>query len=153
MILFYIQVNGLPSIQLSHNLGVPPDPSSAYTIIKYGLLKDTLNILLNNQSVVFDLAMILERMKIGIGPGPLCKSHHTTCLDHKDLQKVIHLLREYRNRGDFSMIYPVPDNSKYLSLVKHVHELAKLKLNNIDKIRTNLRLHNVFSSILKLEAG
>ena len=97
--------------------------------------------------------MILEQLSIGVGPGPLCKSHHRACLDYKDLQKVILLLREYRNRGDFSMIYPVPDNSKYLSLVKHNHELAKLKLNNVERIRTNLRLHNVFSSILKLEAG
>lgn len=112
MLFVFTQVNGLPSIQLSHNLGVPPDPSSTYTIIKYGLLKDILNILLNNQSIAFDLAKILEQLNIGVGPGPLCKSHHKMCLDYKDLQKVVLLLREHRNKGDFLMIYPVQDNSK-----------------------------------------
>ena len=97
--------------------------------------------------------MILEQLNIGIGPGPLCRSHHKTCLSYKDLQKAILLLREYRNKGDFSMIYPVQDNSKYLSLVRHAHKLAKSKLNDIEQLRTNLRLHNVFSSIIKLEAG
>ena len=148
-----LQVNGLPSIQLSHNLGVPPDPSNTYTIIKYGLLKDILNILLDNQSVAFDLVVILEQLNIGVGPGPLCKLHHRTCLNYKDLQKTIHLLREHKNKGDFSMIYPVQNSSKYFPLVKHAHELTKSKLNTVEQIRTNLRLHDIFSSIIKHEAG
>ena len=115
-------------------------------------MKDILNILLNNHSIAFDLTKILQQLNIGVGPGPLCKSHHKTCLDYKDLQKAILLLREHRNKGDFSMIYPVQDNSKYLPLVKHAHKLTQSKL-NIEQIRTNLRLHNVFSSIIKREAG
>ena len=100
---------------MSHNLGVPPDPSNTYTIIKYGLLRDILNILINNQSIAFDLSVMLEQLNIGVGPGSLCKSHHKTCLDYKDLQKVILLLREHRNKGDFSLLYPTQDNSKYFS--------------------------------------
>ena len=49
------------------------------------------------------------------------------------------------------MTYPVHDNSKYLSLVRHAHKLAKSKLNDIEKLRTNLRLHNVFSSLKQAE--
>ena len=93
--------------------------------------------------------MILEQLNIGIGPGPLCKSHHKTCLGYKDLQKVTLLVREYRNKGGFTMIYPVEDNSKYFSLVKHVHKLTKSKLSTVKQTRTNLRLHSVFSTILK----
>jgi len=140
-------------MQLSHNLGVPPDPSNTYTIIKYGLLKDILNILLDNQSIAFDLAKILEQLNIGVGPGPLCKSQHQTCLDYKDLQKAICLLREHRSKGDFAMIYPVRDSNKYLPLVQHVYELTKSKMNIAEQMRTNLRLHNIFSSVIKLETG
>ena len=109
--------------------------------------------MLDNQSIAFDLAKILEQLNIGVGPGPLCKSHHQTCLDYKDLQKAICLLREHRSKGDFSMIYPVQDSNKYLPLVQHVYNFAKSKMNIAEQMRTNLRLHNIFSSILKLEVG
>ena len=111
--------------------------------------------MLNKESIAFELAKILEQLNIGVGPGPLCKSHHQTCLDYKDLQKVVLLLREHRNKGDFSMLYPVQDDTKYLPLVKHIHKFTRSKLNIIagEQIRTNLRLHDIFSNIIKLEAG
>jgi len=144
------QVNGLPSIQLSHDLGVPPDPTNTYTIIKYGLLKDMLNILLNNQSVAVTVTTVLDQLQVGVGPGPLCSPSHKTCLSYKDLLKVISFVREYKNRGGFHMIFPSKNETQYISIVKHTHKLAKTKVTMVKRIYTNLRLHSLLTSILKL---
>ena len=136
-------------MQLSHDLGVPPDPTNTYTIIKYGLLKDMLSILLNNRSVAVNVATVLEHLQIGVGPGPLCRPSHKTCLSYKDLMKVISFVREYENRGGFHMIFPSKNESQYFSIVKHAHKLAKTKMTS-HHIYTNLRLCNLLTSILKL---
>ena len=62
-----IQVNGLPSMQLSHELGARPNPSSSYTATKFGLLRDMLHILYSTPSVVAaDLSNELKIINVAI---------------------------------------------------------------------------------------
>ena len=146
------QVNGLPSMQLSHEMGVLPNPSSPYTITKYGLLRHMLRILYGNVSVASALVKGLEILKIGIGPGPLCDQKiHLYCIDVKTLTGVISSMRERLLSGDFIRLYPARDGERYSRLIKHLHSLVDRKLKNSNNHRTLWQLHHLLTALDKLE--
>jgi hypothetical protein len=148
---YVIEVNGLPSMQLTHELGASPDPSNAYTATKFGLLHDILQILFNtSQSVYHQLTQELTGIRIGIKPGPLCDPlFHVFCVDYKDLQKLLESKREYLHRGNFIRIYPTPDGSKYSKLIHHLHNFVR-KHFRTSPPRTLWQTHHLYTALEKL---
>lgn len=151
---FIQQVNGLPSMQLTHELGAVPNPSSAYTATKLRLLHDVLQILYNtSQSVVHQLKRELQVLRVGIKPGPLCNSsYHVACVDFKDLQKLVESKREYLNRGNFVRIYPSAEGEKYSQLIHHLHNLVRkrFRASGVAPPRTLWQTHHLSTALEKL---
>ena len=140
-------------MQLSHDLGVLPDPSSEYTITKFGLMHDLLQILFKPTSVVQDLARYLYDLRVGMTPGPLCSSgEHTLCVDYKDMQKLLDSRREFVNRGDYQRIYPSPNGDIYSSLIKRMHTLIVKKFSEagMRPPRTLWQLHYLYTALENL---
>ena len=105
-------------MQLSHELGELPNPSSVYTQTKYGLTRDMLRIIYSNVSVANRVAKALNILKIGIGPGQFCDPRiHVHCLDVKTLEKLITLYREHLVKGDYISLYPVINGEVYSRLI------------------------------------
>ena len=144
-----LQVNGLPSMQLSHELGVPPNPSSVYTATKFGLMHDMLQILYSNRSVASGLARDLRQLSIGISPGPLCTSDHYHCTDHKTLQKLVTSKREYLMKGDYRRLYPSPQGDKYSKFIRHMSQLIHRKMPEGGP-RTLWSDHHIYTALEKL---
>lgn len=140
-------------MQLSHEMGVIPNPSSPYTATKYGLLRDMLRILYGNISVASTLARGLEILKIGIGPGPLCNpGRHLYCIDAKTLTGLIGSMREKLLRGNFKRLYPARDGDRYSRLVRHMHSLVLKKMKNSNgHHRTLWQIHHLLTALDKLE--
>lgn len=139
-------------MQLSHEMGVLPNPYSAYTVTKYGLMQDMLRILYGNISVSSHLTKGLEFLKVGIGPGPLCdRLVHLYCIDVKTLQGLIASTRERYLSGNYRRIYPVGDGERYSRFIKHMHSLINRKLENADNTRTLWQLHHLLTALEKLE--
>lgn len=135
-------------MQLSHDLGAPPDPSNAYTATKFGLMHDMLQILYKPTQVAANLTKNLQTLRVGVKPGPLCDQvRHTFCLDYKDLQKVLDSKREYLNRGGYQRIYPSADGQKYSSLVEHMHNLILKKFGSLQPPRTLWRVHHLYTAL------
>lgn len=148
--LINLQVNGLPSMQLSHDLGVPPNPANPYTATKFGLMHDMLQILYKPTSVAAELAQDLQQMHVGITPGPLCnKDHHTFCVDYKELQKLLEFNREFVNRGGYQRIYPSAAGQKYSRLILHLHNLIRRKFDSVP-VRTLWHMHHLYTALEKL---
>lgn len=138
-------------MQLSHELGAPPDPSNPYTATKYGLMHDMLQILFKTQSVMKDVMVDLQVLKIGLGPGPLCDPRkHNICLDNKDMQKLIDSKREFMNKGGFQRIYPSPNGHKYSRLIHHMHDLTLRKYGTLTPPRTLWQVHHLYTAIERL---
>ena len=150
-LLFPVQVNGLPSMQLSHELGVPPNPLNPYTATKYGLMHDMLQILFKPTQVAAELSKDLHTLNVGIKPGPLCdENRHTFCVDYKDLQKLVDSKREYVNRGDYQRIYPSPHGNKYSKLIQHMHGLILKKFGSLQPPRTLWHVHHLYTALERL---
>lgn len=148
------QVNGLPSMQLSHELGVSPNPASPYTATKYGLMHDMLQILYKPTSIADQLNKDLRALKVGIKPGPLCDpAVHIYCVDHKQLVKLIDSKREYINKGGYQRIYPSPDGERYSKLIQHVDGLTRKRFGNLPKPRTLWQVHHLYTALEKLYAN
>ena len=140
-------------MQLSHDLGVPPDPTNPYTITKFGLMHDMLQILYKPTSVVKDMSRFLEILRVGISPGPLCDKHkHTLCVDYKELQKLIDSRREYVNRGGYRRIYPSPEGNKYSKLIQRMDSLTRKKFSEAGAPipRTLWSIHHLYTALEKL---
>ena len=150
----HTQVNGLPSMQLSNELGAPPDPTSSYTLTKFGLLHDTLQILFNaSLSVAGELRKELEVLGVGVRPGPQCDPlRHVFCVDFKDLQKLADSKREYENCGNFRRIFPSPDGQKYSKLIYHMHKftLKRFQTSGLPPPRTLWRTHYLYLALERL---
>lgn len=114
-------------MQLSNELGVPPDPTNPYTATKLGLLHDMLQIIFNSSTSVLHLVRHdLESLRVGLAPGPLCRPPlHVYCIDLRDLQNIVQSRREFQHRGNFTRIYPSPDGQKYSKLIHHMHQLVE----------------------------
>ena len=144
-------------MQLSHELGAIPNPSSPYTATKFGLLHDMMQILYNtSQSVASQLGSELRRLRVGVKPGPLCDSrHHVFCVDFKDLQKLVESKREYLNRGDFVRIYPTADGDKYSKQILHMHKTVwkKFEASGVRQPpRTLWQTHHLYTALERLWA-
>lgn len=137
-------------MQLSHELGVPPNPSSVYTATKFGLMHDLLQILFNNRSVAVELAMDLRQLNIGVGPGPLCSLDNLYCIDYKTLQKLITSKREYLVKGGYRRLYPSPIGDKYSRFIRHMSHLIKRKLEKGEEARTLWHVHHLYTALEKL---
>ena len=142
-----IEVNGIPSMQLSHDLGVKPDTSKPYTATKFGLLKDTLNILYQPNIQPYRFQYLLERLKIGFSlPAHLCKEEHQLCLTQKELAFLVSSQREFAAKGQYKRIYPCSKGSVYTPFLKHTQRL--IKRTAIDKNQlTTYKLHHLLTRI------
>lgn len=145
-------------MQLSHELGVSPNPSSPYTATKFGLMHDLLQILYKPTSIADLLSKDLSTLRVGIKPGSLCNPKlHVFCVDHKQVVKLIDAKREYVNKGGYLRIYPSPDGEKYLKLVQHMDTLIRKKLKPQSDIpgmqpRTLWQMHYLYTALEKLNA-
>ena len=138
-------------MQLSHELGELPNPSSVYTQTKYGLTKDMLQIIYSNVSVARTVAMALDSLKIGLGPGKFCDPlTHIHCLDVKSLEKIITLQREHSVKGDYINLYPVKNGDIYSKLIRHMNGLVSKKLDE-EYTRTLWQNHHVFTALKKID--
>lgn len=145
-----IEVNGLPSMQLSHELGVIPNPSSPYTATKFGLMHDTLSILYNSTRIAVELASDLQALAVGVKPGPLCnEDKHKFCVDHKELSKLVDSKREFANKGGYTRIYPSANGEKYNKLILHMHGLVKDNFHKLPS-RTLWHTHHLYTALEKL---
>ena len=144
-LLLITQVNGLPSMQLSHEAGVPYDSSADYTQTKLGMTKDMLDILFRPPAAASQLAHDLIGLQMYLNNGQVCvnpalaPSDGTMCLDGVDLQHLLQAQREHAARGGFIHLYPTADGEKYDELVYHTHKKIVKKFG--DKTRTNWRIH------------
>lgn len=149
-----VQVNGLPSMQLSHEMGARPNPSSPYTATKFGLLHDLLCIIYNTSTLVAaDLSTELEAINVGIKPGILCNPNkHILCVDFKDIQKLVQSKHEFESKGNFIRIYPTPDGHKYSKQIMHMHKLIKRKFSTsgVKAPRTLWQTHYLYTALEKL---
>lgn len=138
-------------MQLSHDLGALPDPSSEYTITKFGLMHDLLQILFKPTPVAQDLAQHLFDLQVGITPGPLCNDNlNSLCVDHKDLENLLDSVREFVNRGDYRRIYPSPDGEIYSPLISRMNSLIEKKFSeSAVKPRTLWQLHHLYTALEK----
>ncbi len=149
---YSLQMNGLPSMQLSHELGVPPDPANPYTATKFSLMHDTLQILFKRTSVAEDLAKHLQALNIGIKPGPLCvEEKHAFCVDHKGVQKLLDSKREYVNKGGYLRIYPSASGEKYSKLIMYMDKLIYKHFEGRAG-RTLWQMHDLYTALEKLYA-
>lgn len=140
-------------MQLSHSLGVPPDPKNEYTITKFGLMHDMLQILFKPTSVVTDLSKQLGMLKVGIKPGPLCdESKHIVCVDFKELQKLIDSKREFVNKGGYERIYPSPKGGRYSKFIRWMDNLIRKRFGEAGlPIPRNLwHMHHLYTALEKL---
>ena len=141
-------------MQLSNELGAPPDPTSAYTLTKFGLLHDILQIVFNTSRPVYkELERDLRTLRVGLKPGPLCDpSYHVFCVDYKNLQKLIASKREYLNKGNFLRIYPSPDAHKYSKEILHLHKLAqkRFSVSGYPPPRTLWLTHHLYTALERL---
>lgn len=150
---FSLQINGLPSMQLSHDLGVPPDPTNPYTVTKFGLTHDMLQILFKPTPVAADLSHHLARLRVGIKPGPHCDQHkHTMCVDYKGLQKLIDSRREFVNRGGYQRIYPSVHGERYSKLIQRMDSLIGRKFSEVGAPvpRTLWQVHHLYTALERL---
>lgn len=74
-----IEINGLPSMQLSQNQGDAIDMADAYTLQKLHIAHDLVSLLFRPHSAAQTLATHLDAARIGLRPGAGC--HRT---DHVD---------------------------------------------------------------------
>lgn len=140
-------------MQLSHELGVSPNPASPYTATKFGLMHDLLQILYKPTSIAAELSRELDTLKIGIKPGRLCDpAVHVFCVDHKQLVKLIDSKREYVNKGGYQRIYPSPHGEKYSKLIQHMDGLIRKKFSNLPRPRTLWQMHHLYTALEKLYA-
>lgn len=138
-------------MQLSHEMGVVPNPKSSYTQTKYGLLNDMMRILYGNTSVSAELAQAFRELGVGIGPGRLCDAaKHLYCVDIKTLSSVISTTRENRVIGRFRKMYPASDGERYSRLIKHMHGVAGRKLERGRNSRTLWQIHHLLTALEKI---
>lgn len=149
---FSLQVNGLPSMQLSHDLGVPPDPTNPYTITKFGLMHDMLQILFKPTQVATEVSSHLESLSVGIKPGPLCSKNKVFCVDFKQLQKIIDSRREYVNKGGYQRIYPSINGDRYSRLIQRMDSLIEKRFADVEAPppRTLWHMHHLYTVLEKI---
>ena len=139
-------------MQLSHELGVPHDPSNPYTATKLELMHDVLQLLYTPSSVSESVSRYLGLLKVGVQPGAWCNpEQHLLCIEHKDLFKLLNSRREFINRGGFQRIYPSPNGDRYSSLIFHMHKVIRQRLNDSTiTVQTLWQLHHLHTSFEKL---
>ena len=149
-LIYLLQVNGLPSMQLSQDPGVPPDLSNPYTATKYSLMLDILRILFKGASVAGALADELHRLGVGLKPGPLCTPEHVHCVDTREARNLLDSKREFVNKGGFRRIYPSPSGLRYSKLIFHMHNLIRRREPPDTLQRTLWRSHHVYTALEKV---
>eukprot|EP00731_Ephydatia_muelleri_P025512 Em0017g595a len=145
-----IEVNGLPSMQLSQDPGVPPDLSNPYTATKFNLMLDMLQILFKGSSVAGSLADELNRLGVGLKPGPLCTPEHVHCVDMKEVRNLLDSKREFVNKGGFRRLYPSPSGLRYSKLIFHMHNVIRRKEVPDTLQRTLWRSHHLYTVLEKV---
>ena len=140
-----IEVNGIPSMQLSHDLGVEPDPTKPYTATKFGLLKDTLNILFQENTRPHKFEFILNKLGIGIVP-TFCKDQHKFCITKRELSFLVESQREFASKGSYKRIYPTPRGDIYTPLIKHTHRSIMRTAYDKNQL-TTYKLHRLLTLI------
>lgn len=139
-------------MQLSHELGVPHDPTNPYTATKLELMHDMLQLLFGSSTVSKSLSHSLHILQVGVQPGPWCnKEQHYFCIEYKDVLKLLDSKRELENSGGFQRIYPSQDGAKYSRLILHMHNMIQKKFDGSNElIRTLWNLHYLYTAIEKL---
>ena len=140
-----IEVNGIPSMQLSHDLGVEPDPTKPYTATKFGLLKDTLNILFQANTHPHKLEFILDKLGIGVVP-TFCRDHHKLCVTKRELSFLVESQREFASKGSYKRIYPTDRGDIYTQLIKHTHRSIMRTAYDKNQL-TTYKLHRLLTLI------
>lgn len=161
-----IEVNGLPSMQLTDKQGTQVDSNDPYARTKLSLTSDIIKLVYKPRTVAAKLAAQLEQLGIGVQPGPLCDpaaAKHTTCVDKKDLRVIARTAREFENRGAFSRIYPIGDCDRYGALAEHVHTKMMLSAGPTSHVRarklrsgkfkTTYALHSVACRLAAMQEG
>ena len=137
-------------MQLSHDLGVPPDHTNPYTITKFGLMHDMLQILFKPMPVAADISAHLDALHVGVKPGPLCNRHkHVFCIDFIELQKIVESRREFLNKGGYQRIYPSASGDKYSRLIQRMDTLIGRKFADVDASspRTLWHIHHLYTAL------
>lgn len=140
-------------MQLSHDLGVPPDHTNPYTITKFGLMHDMLQILFKPTAVATDISAHLDALHVGIKPGPLCrKDKHVFCIDFNEVEKVIESRREFLNKGGYQRIYPSTNGDRYSRLIQRMDTLIGRKFADAEapRPRTLWHMHHLYTALEKL---
>lgn len=138
-------------MQLSHELGVPHDPTNPYTATKLELMHDMLQLLFSSSPVGKSLSHSLHMLQVGVQPGPWCnKQQHYFCIEYKDVSKLLDSERELENAGGFQRIYPSQDGAKYSGLILHMHNMIEKKFDGNKEIRTLWNFHYLYTALEKL---
>eukprot|EP00039_Didymoeca_costata_P028086 m.934 g.934 ORF g.934 m.934 type:complete len:92 (+) comp671_c0_seq1:397-672(+) len=78
------------------------DSNDEYSITKLALTNDLVSLLFRPVSVAEKLSADLEKLRVGVSPGPLCDmTRHSMCIDKQDLELLVMSRREYESRGSF----------------------------------------------------
>ena len=140
-----IEINGIPSMQLSHDLGVKPDTNKPYTATKFGLLRDTLNILFQPNTRPHQLENIIEKLNIGLVPEK-CDERHSFCVTKHEFAFLVDSQREFYSKGKYKRIYPTQNGDIYNFLVKHTHKMIMKTAYDKNQL-TTYKLHQLLSFI------
>eukprot|EP00040_Diaphanoeca_grandis_P029831 m.175492 g.175492 ORF g.175492 m.175492 type:complete len:453 (-) comp31823_c0_seq2:219-1577(-) len=122
-----IEINGLPSMQLSHNQSDKVDLRDSYALRKLFLTADIVKLLFKPDSVALEVAARLIQAGVGLKPGALCDASHDLCVDTAELQTLMQMQREELNLGGFNRIFPSPTTSE--ALYNHTHQTDQLVQN------------------------
>ncbi|KAI6655933.1 hypothetical protein LOD99_1667 [Oopsacas minuta] len=140
-----IEINGIPSMQLSHDLGVKPDPSKPYTATKFGLLRDTLNTLYQPNTRPHQLERMIDKLGIGIVPST-CEEQHQFCVTNREFAFLVDSQREFFSKGMYKRIYPTQNGDLYTDLLTHTHKTIMKTADDKNQL-TTYKLHHLMTLI------
>ncbi|XP_065175307.1 tubulin monoglutamylase TTLL4-like [Sycon ciliatum] len=157
---YVIEVNGLPSMQLSHEFGVPIDSSADYTSTKLGLTHDMLQILYRPPSIGAGVASSLLALGMQQSGPQWCHTAaalkegasalHNRCLGEREFIELVQVQQEKAARGRFVRLYPSSDGDEFNQLVLHSHKRIASALQR--DVLTNWKLHWTTTQLAKMAA-
>lgn len=138
-----VEVNGEPSLKTT-NFG-----KTHYDVTKKNMARDLVQLVYNTKSALTedddDLALLLLKW------GNCAKLHNQNSDDDKDikpyigkdnLEYVLNMIRERKDLGDFSPIYPTKetDLAEIFTAFLHIQEMKKIHAEDVTGFDTNRRL-------------
>lgn len=88
--------------------------ASQYTTRKLNMTSDLVSLLFRPTSVASDVVDTLKELRIGVEPGAHCnRAEHLSCIPRSFIPDVVKSHREFKNRGAFSRIYPIPVHATF----------------------------------------